>query len=53
MVFPPGAPDAVTLTTDDVARLAPEEFLNDSLIDFWLKCAPLPRSSSVLVSDDG
>ena len=29
--------DRVTITSSDISRLAPTEFLNDNLIDFWMK----------------
>ncbi|GAQ85607.1 Ulp1 protease family protein [Klebsormidium nitens] len=35
--FPPNDPDAVTISTTDLARLEPHEFLNDTLIDFYIK----------------
>ena len=34
---PGGGPGAVEFTADDFARLAPEEFLNDTAIDFYLR----------------
>ena len=30
-------PDAVEVTADDLKRLQQEEFLNDNIIDMWLK----------------
>lgn len=35
--YPPNEPDAIQITRGDLARLCMGEFLNDSLIDFWLK----------------
>ena len=37
--YPPGsdAVDSVVLTAGDVERLRPDEFLNDNLVDFYLK----------------
>eukprot|EP00898_Chlorokybus_atmophyticus_P005516 jgi/Chlat1/5966/Chrsp4S06179 len=37
VVFPTNEPDAVTVTNADMERLAPSEFLNDTLIDFYIK----------------
>ncbi|KAJ7784364.1 hypothetical protein B0H16DRAFT_295419 [Mycena metata] len=37
LVYPPGQTGAVNITNGDVARLAPGEFLNDTLIEFGLK----------------
>ena len=37
VLWPPEDPDAVTLTNADLRRLAPGEFLNDTLIDFCIK----------------
>lgn len=35
-----GGPGAVEVTPSDLARLDPDEFLNDTIIDFYMKCAP-------------
>eukprot|EP00727_Mastigamoeba_balamuthi_P000298 m51a1_g10265 putative sentrin-specific protease (860) ;mRNA; r:18261-22058 len=35
--YPRGAPDAVTLTKADVDRLEPNVYLNDSIIEFYLR----------------
>jgi hypothetical protein len=38
MVFPPeGGKGAVVVTPDDLARLDSGEFLNDTIIDFYIK----------------
>ncbi|KAJ7625371.1 hypothetical protein DFH06DRAFT_1481403 [Mycena polygramma] len=37
LVYPPGQTRAVNITNGDVTRLAPGEFLNDTLIEFGLK----------------
>lgn len=37
LVYPPGAPGAVTITKGDFSRLQPGEYLNDTLIEFALK----------------
>lgn len=29
--------DAVSINEEDIARLLPENFLNDNIIDFWLR----------------
>ena len=40
-VYPaPGQQGAVELLPADLARLDPEEFLNDTIIDFWMRCGP-------------
>ena len=39
MVFPPGDKEAVEVTAGDLARLDPGEFLNDTVIDYYIKCA--------------
>ena len=38
MVFPPGDKEAVEVTAADLARLDPDEFLNDTVIDYYTKC---------------
>ena len=38
MVFPPGDKEAVEVTAADLARLDPDEFLNDTIIDYYTKC---------------
>ena len=35
--FPPGDPDAVSISSSDLGRLAPGMFLSDELIDFYIK----------------
>ncbi|KAJ6471198.1 hypothetical protein DFH09DRAFT_1220447 [Mycena vulgaris] len=37
LVYPPGQTGAVNITNGDLTRLAPGEFLNDTLIEFGLK----------------
>jgi Ulp1 family protease len=37
LVFPPESQGAVSITTADLKRLQPGEFLNDTLIEFGLK----------------
>ncbi|XP_024396576.1 probable ubiquitin-like-specific protease 2A isoform X2 [Physcomitrium patens] len=37
LVYPPGDPDAVTITSKDVDVLRPVGFLNDTIIDFYIK----------------
>ena len=37
LVYPPGQIGAVSITNGDLTRLAPGEFLNDTLIEFGLK----------------
>ncbi|KAJ7677458.1 hypothetical protein B0H17DRAFT_944862, partial [Mycena rosella] len=37
LVYPPGQTGAVNITNGDVTRLAPGEFLNDTLVEFGLK----------------
>jgi hypothetical protein len=37
LVYPKGQPDAVTIRHEDLERLEPDQFLNDSLIDFYLR----------------
>ncbi|KAJ8605568.1 hypothetical protein CTAYLR_000147 [Chrysophaeum taylorii] len=45
----PDATDAVAITRGDRSRLVPEEFLNDNLVDFYLKVTTTdPRHSLVL-----
>lgn len=34
-----GGKGAVSVTPDDLARLDPGEFLNDTIIDYGIKCA--------------
>lgn len=35
--FPKGASDAIPVVAEDISRLAPEEFLNDSVIDYYMR----------------
>ena len=37
LVYPPKAKGAITITRADMARLEPNEFLNDVIINFYLK----------------
>ena len=38
-LYPPGGgPDSVQVVASDLARLDPDEFLNDTIIDFFIKC---------------
>ena len=39
MVYPLGDKEAVEVTAADLARLDPGEFLNDTVIDYFIKCA--------------
>jgi Ulp1 family protease len=41
LVYPPTGPGALNITNGLVKRLAPGEFLNDTLIEFGLKYATL------------
>jgi Ulp1 family protease len=36
---PPPAADGIQITREDLGRLDPNEFLNDSIIDFYIKYA--------------
>ncbi|KAJ3035557.1 hypothetical protein HDV00_003654 [Rhizophlyctis rosea] len=36
-VYPSGAKDAVTVKNDDMARLEGGEYLNDTVIEFWIR----------------
>ena len=41
MLYPIDDPvEAVEVKPADLARLDPEEFLNDTVIDFFIKCVP-------------
>lgn len=37
LVYPYGVPGAVNVTAGDLSRLRPNEFLNDTLIEFGFK----------------
>ena len=37
LIYPHGDPEAVTITPEDLLRLRPNEFLNDSIIDLMMK----------------
>ena len=37
VVYPEGDPDAVTISKRDVELLQPETFINDTIIDFYIK----------------
>lgn len=38
-VYPPGRADGVEVRGSDLARLEPDEFLNDTVIDLYIRCA--------------
>jgi len=38
LVYPSIGPGAVNITNADLSRLEPQQFLNDTLIELWLKC---------------
>lgn len=50
LVFPRSGPGALNISRGDVARLEPGEFLNDTLIEFWLKCVSLPLPPTLLTA---
>uniref|UniRef100_A0A7N0TW01 Ubiquitin-like protease family profile domain-containing protein n=1 Tax=Kalanchoe fedtschenkoi TaxID=63787 RepID=A0A7N0TW01_KALFE len=37
LVFPKGEPDAVSISRSDIELLQPERFINDTIIDFYMK----------------
>ncbi|KAI6129759.1 hypothetical protein EDD16DRAFT_1471123, partial [Pisolithus croceorrhizus] len=37
LMYPPGGPGALNIMRSDLKRLEPEEYLNDTLIEFGLK----------------
>lgn len=37
IIYPEGDPDAVCISKSDVERLQPETFINDTIIDFYIK----------------
>lgn len=37
VVFPEGDPDAVSVSRKDMELLQPETFINDTVIDFYIK----------------
>lgn len=37
LVYPPDGPNSVTIFDNDLERLRPNEFLNDSIVDFYLR----------------
>lgn len=37
-VYPPGRADGVEVRDSDMARLEPDEFLNDTVIDLYIRC---------------
>ena len=40
-LYPPsGGPDSVQVVASDLCRLDPDEFLNDTIIDFFIKYSP-------------
>ena len=46
-VYPePGMKGAVEVLPADLARLDDGEFLNDTIIDFWMRCASFALSLS-------
>ena len=38
-VYPAGRPDGVEVRGSDLARLDDDEFLNDTVIDLYIRCA--------------
>lgn len=37
IVYPKGDPDAVSISQRDIELLQPETFINDTIIDFYIK----------------
>lgn len=37
VIYPQGDPDAVSISKTDVERLQPKTFINDTIIDFYIK----------------
>ena len=37
IIYPKGDPDAVSISKRDVELLQPETFINDNIIDFYIK----------------
>lgn len=37
-VYPPGLPNGVEVRGSDLARLDDDEFLNDTVIDLYIRC---------------
>lgn len=49
LVYPQNDPDAVTITQKDIRILDPSEFLNDTIIDFYIKWVLLLNSDLLRV----
>lgn len=37
VIYPKGDPDAVSISRRDIELLQPETFINDTIIDFYIK----------------
>lgn len=37
IIYPKGEPDAVSISKRDIELLQPETFVNDNIIDFYIK----------------
>ena len=49
-LYPPeGGKGSIQLVASDLSRLEPEEFLNDTVIDYFIKCALFFQSLESLV----
>jgi len=52
LVYPYGVPGAVNVTAGDLSRLQPDEFLNDTLIEFgfkWVTSFLRPQNQALIV----
>jgi len=51
--YPKTGADAVTLMQSDIDRIAPEELLNDTIIDYWMRYLRLllPSLLSIYISN--
>ena len=49
LVYPPSGTGAVNITRGDLKRLDNGQYLNDTLIEFGLKCVGAPRDCSPLI----
>lgn len=47
-VYPPGLPNGVEVRGSDLARLDDDEFLNDTVIDLYIRCRHVRRQLLVV-----
>lgn len=49
LVYPENGPSGIALTNTDIKRLEPDQLLNDSVMDFWMRFGLIFSSCNVKV----